>query len=171
MSSRRQGISFLVAVAFSAQLFIRLTISADRTTLALSNVVHARAPPIAAAATLPPTSRTFIAFQPSLSSPPQTRRTARNSSHVRLKSPLSDVLMVCNELNPEDLRTSTRVPGWEYPLQKSFVRAITPDKSTTSRLSTLVGDLFGPVSQPLKGGAGSEVFTPLLRWLSRPRLR
>ena len=75
--------------------------------------------------------------------------------------------MMFNDDSHEGLSSTDRVPGWEYSLQKSFARAITPDKPTTAPLTTLMDDCFGQVSRALAGGAtGPEVFTLLLRLLS-----
>ena len=77
---------------------------------------------------------------------------------------LSSILMLCNERNPEGLRSATWVLGWEFPRQRSFERAITPAKPTTAFLTTLVDDCFGQVSRALEDGAtGPEAFTLLLR--------
>lgn len=71
--------------------------------------------------------------------------------------------MVCKELSPDDLRSTTWIPGCEYPLHTSFVRVITPDKITIVPLSTLMRDYFGQVSRSLKGGATEpEVFILLV---------
>ena len=59
------------------------------------------------------------------------------------------------------------IPGWEYLLQKSPARAITPDKPSTAPLTTLKDNCFGQMSRALAGGAtGLEAFTLLLRLLS-----
>ena len=81
------------------------------------------------------------------------------------KSCLSRFLMLCDERNSEDLRSATWVPGWKYPLRSSFERAITPDKPTTSPLTTLMDEFLGQVSRELRDGAsGPEAFA-LLRLL------
>ena len=54
--------------------------------------------------------------------------------------------------------------GWEYPLQRSFERAITPDKPTASPIPTLMDDGFGQVARALRDGAsGPEAFALFLR--------
>ena len=50
------------------------------------------------------------------------------------KSCLSSVLMLFIELSPEGLRSATCVPSRECPLQRSFERAITPDKPSPAPL-------------------------------------
>ena len=75
------------------------------------------------------------------------------------KSCLSSVLRLCDERNSEGLRSATWIPGWEYPPQRSFERAITSDKLTTSPLTTLMDDLFRQVARTLRDGAsGPEAF-------------
>lgn len=84
-----------------------------------------------------------------------------------VKPSLSDIIMFGNELSPEGLRFTTWVPGWEHPLQKSCVRAITPEKPTTAPHTTLMEGQLGQVSRAFKGGGtGPEASTLLLRLLS-----
>ena len=65
----------------------------------------------------------------------------------------------------EGLRSPTWVPGWGLPLHKAFMRAITPDKPTTTDMTTLIDEFFGQVSRALMEGApGPDAFT------LRPRL-
>ena len=62
-----------------------------------------------------------------------------------------------------------RVPGWDLPLQKAFMRAITPDKPTTADTTTLIDGVFGQVLRAIEGRApGREPFTFLLRLLTTP---
>ena len=60
----------------------------------------------------------------------------------------------------------TWLTGWIHPLRLEFNRAITPDRPTTARMTTLIDNFFGQVSRAMDGGAsGPEVFTLLLRLL------
>ena len=75
--------------------------------------------------------------------------------------------MLCDERNSEGLHTATWVPGWEYPIRRSFERAITLNKPTSSPLTTLMDEVFEQVSRALRDGAtGPEAFALLLRLLS-----
>ena len=56
---------------------------------------------------------------------------------------LSSILRLCDERNSESLRSSTWISGREYPRRRSFERAVTPDKPTTSALTTLMDEPFG----------------------------
>ena len=81
------------------------------------------------------------------------------------KSCLSSILRLCDERSLEGLRSVTWIPGWEYPLQRSFERAITPLKPTISSLTALMDEWFGQVAGALRNGAsGSEEFA-LFLWL------
>lgn len=74
--------------------------------------------------------------------------------------------MMCNEDSQGGLRSAEWIPGWEYPLQKSFARA-KPDKPKTAPVTALMNVIFGQVSRALAGGAmGPEAFTVLLALLS-----
>ena len=80
---------------------------------------------------------------------------------------VSGILRLCDERNTEGWRPATWIPGWEYPLQRFFERAITPDKPTTSPLTTLMDECFGQVGRALRDGAsGLEAFALFLRLLS-----
>ena len=50
-------------------------------------------------------------------------------------SSLSSILRLCDERNSESLRSYTWISWREYPLRRSFERAITPDKPTTCALT------------------------------------
>ena len=74
--------------------------------------------------------------------------------------------MICNDGSHEGLCSTDRIPGWEYPLTKSFARAIAPDKPTTGRLTTFMDDCFGQVLRALAAGLmGQKALTLLLRLL------
>ena len=82
-------------------------------------------------------------------------------------SSLSSILRLCDERNSESLRSYTWISWREFPLRRSFERAITPDKPTTSPLTTLMDKMFGQISRSLRDGAsGPEAFALLLRLLS-----
>ena len=102
-----------------------------------------------------------LPFSSSVNQPEATQQLIRTT-----KPGLSDIPMLCHE-RTEGLRSATWVPGWEYPLRRSFERAITPDKPTTSPLTTLMDKMFGQISRSLRDGAsGPEAFALLLRLLS-----
>ena len=74
--------------------------------------------------------------------------------------------MRCDDRCTEGLRSPTWVPGWDLPLHKAFMRAITPDKPSTGDMTTLIDGCFGQVSRDIKEGtSGPEAFTLLLRRL------
>ena len=66
----------------------------------------------------------------------------------------------------EGLNSPSWVPGWELPLLKAFMRAITPDKPSTADMTTLIDEFFRQVSRDVEeGGSGPEDLNPLLRRL------
>ena len=70
---------------------------------------------------------------------------------------MSDILTRSDDSCTEGLRSPTWVPGWDLPLHKVFMRAITPDKPTTADMTTLIDEFLGTCRE-------------LLRW-ERPGLR
>ena len=83
-----------------------------------------------------------------------------------VRSAMTDILMRCDDRCQEGIRAPAWVPGWIHPLRLAFNVAITPDRPTTARTTTLIDDFFGQVSRALDGGAsGPEIFTLLLRLL------
>ena len=80
---------------------------------------------------------------------------------------MSEILMRSDDRCTEGFRSPTWVQGWDIPLHKVFMRAITPDKPTTADMTTLIDEVFGQVSRALKDGAsGPDAFTLLLRQLT-----
>ena len=83
-----------------------------------------------------------------------------------VRSALTDILMLCDDRSV-GLMDSDFVRGWERPLQKRILSAISPDKPTTSDLVLSISDYFQQVKRRLDDGAtGPEAFTLLLRLLS-----
>ena len=83
-----------------------------------------------------------------------------------VRSAMTYIHMRCDDRCQEGVRVPTWVPGWIHPLRLAFNRAITSDRPTTARMTTLIDDFFGQVSRALGGGtSGPEAFTLLLRLL------
>lgn len=177
----RQVVPSFVDLASSAELRSRLTMPGDRAKPVSSSVPHARTPAIddiAAAAAARHTStvrRAYVTFDlkdiariltlpfPSSIYPSEAAHQLTRS----VKLSLSDIIVVCNELNPEGLRSATWISGTEYPLKKPFVRVITPETLTTAPLTILMGDCFGQVSRALKDKfTETDALTLLLRQLN-----
>ena len=176
--AKRQGVSSSVEVASSAELLGRLTITNDRAEPVSSNNAQARSSAIDVAAVaaeakhissvkrlyvttpLKDIDRVFILpFSSSVNQSEAAEQLIRTP-----KSCLSSILRLCDERNSEGLRSATWIPRWEYPLQRSFERAITPDKPTASPIPTLMDDGFGQVARALRDGAsGPEAFALFLR--------
>ena len=168
-------------VASSAELLGRLTITNDRAEPVSSNNAQARSSAIDVAAVaaeakhissvkrlyvttpLKDIDRVFILpFSSSVNQSEAAEQLIRTP-----KSCLSSILRLCDERNSEGLRSATWIPRWEYPLQRSFERAITPDMPTTSPLTTLMDEFFRQVACALCDGvSGSEAFALFLRLLS-----
>ena len=59
-----------------------------------------------------------------------------------------------------------QVPGWDLPLHKAIMRAITPDKPSTADMTTLIDEFFRQESRDVEAGAsGLEALKLLLRCL------
>ena len=110
-------------------------------------------------------------------SPPITSHVASSAGHEparqitmgfqSVRSAMTDILMRCDNHCQEGVRAHMWVPGWIHPLHLAFNRAITPDRPTTARMTTLIDDFFGQVSRAIDGGAsGPEAFTLLRRLLA-----
>ena len=171
----------LVEVASSAELLGRLTIVSNRAKPVSSNVAHARSATIEAA-TAAAEEKHISSVQrlysttplkdvdrvSTLPFPPSVNQAEAAQQLIRTtKSCLSGVPRLCDERNSEGLRSDAWIPGWEYTLQRSFERAITSDKPTTSPLTTLIDEDFGHVARALRDGAsGPEAFALFLRLLS-----
>ena len=66
----------------------------------------------------------------------------------------------------DSLKSPSWVPGWDLPLHKAFMRAITPDKPSTTDMTTSIDECFRQVSRDVEEGAsGPDAFTLLLRRL------
>ena len=74
--------------------------------------------------------------------------------------------MRCEDRCQDGVRAPTLISGWIHPLHLAFNRAITLDRPTNARMTTLIDDCFGKVSKAMDGGtSGLETFTLLLRLL------
>ena len=142
----------LVDVASSAELLGRLTVANDRAKPVSSNIAHARTSATDAAATtveakhISSVKRLYVAM-------PLKDIDRVSTAHLHDHVLPSGILILCDECNLEGLRSATWVSGWEHPLRRPFECAITPDKLTTTPLTTLVGEGFGQVSRTLEDGA------------------
>ena len=81
-----------------------------------------------------------------------------------VKAAMTEILMRSDDRCTAGLNSPSWVPGWELPLHKAFMRAITPDKLSTADMTTLIDEFFRQVSRDVEDGAsGPEAFTLLLR--------
>ena len=78
------------------------------------------------------TSRiSVLPFPSSINHPDAAEQLARSA-----KASASDIQY--NDDSHDGHSSNNWIPGWEYPLQKSLVRVITPDKPTTVPLTKLM---------------------------------
>ena len=71
--------------------------------------------------------------------------------------------MLSDDRCTDGLNSPSWVPGWEIPLHKAFMRAITPDQPSTADMTTLIDEIFRQVPRDVEEGApGGEAFTLLL---------
>ena len=83
-----------------------------------------------------------------------------------VKAAMTEILMSCNDRCTAGLKSPSWVPGWNLPLHKAFMRAISPDKPSTADITTLIDEFFRQVSRDVgEGASGPEAFTLLLRRL------
>ena len=79
---------------------------------------------------------------------------------------MTEVLVRSDDCCIAGLKSPSWVPGWDLPLHKAFMRAITPDKPSTADMTALIDEFFRQVSSDVEEGAsGPEAFTLLLRRL------
>ena len=80
---------------------------------------------------------------------------------------MTEILMRSEDRCLAGLKPPSWGPGWDLPLHKAFMRAITPDKPSTADMTTLIDECFRHVSRDVEEGAsGPEAFTLLLRRLT-----
>ena len=83
-----------------------------------------------------------------------------------VKAARTEILMRSDDRCTVCLKSPSWVPGWDLPLHKAFMRAITPDEPSTDDMTTLIDELFWQVSRDVEEGAsGPEAFNLLLRRL------
>ena len=81
---------------------------------------------------------------------------------------MANILVRCHDLCTEGLRPSTWGTGWDLPLEKSFMRAITGDERPTANTTTLIDDIFAQVSRARNAGATGHGLLTFLLPLLRP---
>ena len=180
VAGKRQVYPSLVDIASSAERLSKLTVSGDRTKPVPSDLARERTAELATAAALAkstpddPVGRAYVKlpykdvlrisvlpFPASLNKSDGTQQLTRS-----VRSAMPDILMRCDDRCQEGARAPTWVPGWIPPLRMAFNRAITPDRPTTARMTTLIDEFYEQVSRALDGGAsGPEAFTLFLRLL------
>ena len=157
VTGQRKVTPSLVDVASSAERLSKLSVTCDCAKPESSTLAHARTAAIAsteAAADTrhePSVCRAYvtlglkdIARISALPFPVSVNKAAGAQQLTRsVKAALSEILMRCDDRCTEGLQTPTWVPGWDLPLHKAFMRAITPDKPSTADMTTLIDDFFG----------------------------
>ena len=180
VSGKRQVTLSLVDIASSAERLSKLTVSGDRTKHVSSDLARERIAELAAAAVLSKSTLDYslrrayvklsykvisrisvLQFPASLNKSDGTQQLTRS-----VRSAMTDILMRCDDRCQEGVRAPTWVFGWIHPIGLAFNRAITPDRPTTARMTTLIDDFFKQVSRVLDEKAyRPEAFTLLLRLL------
>ena len=149
----------LVDISSSAERLSKLTVSGDRTKPVSLDSARERTAELATAAALAKStlddsvrrayvklsykdvSRISVLLLPaSLNKFDGTQQLTRS-----VRSAMTDILMRCDDRCQEGVRAPTWVPGWIHPLRLVFNRAITPNRPTTARITTLIDDSFGQV--------------------------
>ena len=79
---------------------------------------------------------------------------------------MTEIMMRSADRFTAGLTTPSWVPGWDLPLHKAFIRAITPDKPSTADMTTLFDVFFRQMSRDVEEGAsGPEALYLLMRRL------
>ena len=79
---------------------------------------------------------------------------------------MTEILMRNDDRCSAGLKSLSWVPGWDLPLDRAFMRSVTPNKPSTANMTTLIDQFFRQISRDVEEGAsGPEVFTLLLRRL------
>ena len=60
-----------------------------------------------------------------------------------VKAAMTEILMRSDDRCITGLKSPLWVPGWDLPLHKAFMRAITPDKPSTADMTTLNDEFSG----------------------------
>ena len=157
VAGKRQVTPSRVDIDSSAEQLSKLTVSGDRTKPVSSDLARERTAKLATAAALAKltlddavrrayvklsykdVSRISVLPLPaSLNKSDGTQRLTRS-----VRSAMTDILMRCDDRCQEGVRAPTWVPGWIHPLRLAFNRVITPDRTTTARMTTLIDDWAG----------------------------
>ena len=67
---------------------------------------------------------------------------------------MTEILMCSDDRCTAGLTSPSGLPGWNLPLHKAFMSAITPDKPSTADMTTLIDDFFRHVSRDVEDGTG-----------------
>ena len=79
---------------------------------------------------------------------------------------MTEILMRSDDRCIAGLKSPSWVTGWDLPLHKAFMRAITPDKHSTADMTTLIDEFCRQLSRDVEEGASDpEACTLLLRRL------
>ena len=157
VTGKRQESPSLVDVASSAERLSKLTVSGDRTMPVPSRLAHARTAAIAAAGAAADARheasvrRAYVtlclkevARIASLPFPASVNKDAgAQQLTMSVKAAMTEILMRCDDHCTAGLKSPSWVSGWDLPLHKAFMRAITPDKPSTADMTTLVDKCSG----------------------------
>ena len=105
-----------------------------------------------------------VATMPLSTSLPQADAFSQLIRSVRIV--LNDILVYCDD-SGTTIDSDTYVRGWERPLEKRLLDAVSAGKSATSDLSLTIADFFLQVGRALdQGSSGPDAFKLLLRRLA-----
>ena len=173
VTGKRQVTPSLVDVASSAERLGKLTVTGNRAKPVSSRLAHARTAVIAAADTAADARheasvcRAFVtpglkevARIATLPFPASVNKAAGAQQLTRsVKAAMTEILMRSDDGCIAGLKSPSWVPGWDLPLHKEFMRAITPDKPSTADMTTLIDEFFQQVSRDVEEGASCLLYT------------
>ena len=176
-TGKRQVPPSLVDVASSAERLSKRSVTGDRVKPVSSTLAHA---PTAAIATADAAAnarheasvrRAYVdlgledvARIATVPFPASVNKAAWAQQLTRsAKASMMEFLMRSDDRYTEGLKSRSGVPGCDLALHEAFTREITPDKPSTTDMTTLIDECFRQVSRDVEEGAsGPEAFNLLL---------
>ena len=168
MTGKRQVTPSLVDVAPSVERLSKLSVTGARAKPASSRLAHVRTAAIATAyadarhgASV---RRAYVTLDlkdvvrnATLPVPASVNKAAGAQQLTRsVKSAMTEILMRRDHRCIAGVESPSWVPAWDLPLHKAFTRAITPQKPSTTDMTTLIDECFRQVTRDVKEGASIQ---------------
>ena len=156
VSGIRQVTLSLVDVAYSAERLSKRSVTGDSAKPVSSRLAHARTAAIATADAAADARheasvrRAYVilglkdvARIVNLPFPASVNKAAGAQQLTwSVKAAVTQILMRSDDRCTAGLKSPSWVPGWDLPLHKAFMRAITTDQPSTADMTTLIDEFF-----------------------------